>query len=93
MASKLRTLAVTATTANLILSAVIPTLKEQTEIAEKSVVGQLLDYAEKKASLSVGELRRQFQADGSLENIEPYLQNAWQFVTTAGKVEEEELAT
>jgi hypothetical protein len=90
-ASPLRLSAVTITTVNLILSAVAPCLKGNNVIQEDSVVGQLLSHAEKQSSLPEGHLRRQFQEDGSLYGLQPHLQNAWRFVSNAGKVEEEEL--
>jgi hypothetical protein len=90
--SRLRLSAVTISTSNLLLSAVVPCLKGSAVIQEGSVVGQLLAHAEKQASLPEGRLRRQFQQEASLHSLEPYIQNAWRFVSSAGKIDEEESA-
>jgi hypothetical protein len=88
-ASKLRLASVTLLTSTLILSAVVSLLRAGKEIEEMSVVGQLLSYAEKQGGLEDGELRRRFQADASLHELDPWLQNAWRFVSNAGRIQEE----
>ena len=89
VASKIRLASVTLATSHLLLSAVVPLLKNGRNIEEGSIVGQLLSYVEKQAALPVGRLRRQFQSDASLHDLDPYIQHAWRFVATAGKVEED----
>jgi hypothetical protein len=59
------------------------------EIADASVIGQLLAYAEKQGGLEEGDLRRRFQEDAAVHDLDPWLQNAWRFVTLAGKIQEE----
>ena len=88
-ASKLRLASITLLASTLILSAVVPLLRAGREIAEKSAVGQLLSYAEKQGGLEEGELRRRFQSDASVHDLDPWLQNAWRFVSLAGKIQEE----
>jgi hypothetical protein len=87
--SGLRTSAITIDSANLLLAAIVPLLKNNQEIHADSPIGQLLSFVEKQASLRDGQLRRQFQADGSLHALAPYLQNAFRFVTLASRFEEE----
>jgi hypothetical protein len=89
VASKMRLAAATLTTAHLLLSAVVPLLKDGQEIEKGSVAGQLLSHVEKQASLPEGKLTTQFQTDASLHGLDPYLQNAWRFVTTMGKIDED----
>jgi hypothetical protein len=88
-ASKIRLTSITLLSSTLILSAVVPLVRERKEIAETSVVGQLLSYAEKQGGLEEGELRRRFQADASVHDLDPWLQNAWRFVSQVGKIQEE----
>jgi hypothetical protein len=88
-ASRLRLASITLLTSTLILSAVVSLMRAGREIAESSVVGQLLSYAEKQGGLEEGELRRQFQMEASVHNLDPWLQNAWRFVSLAGKIQEE----
>jgi hypothetical protein len=88
-AAKLRLASVTLLASTLILSAVVPLLRTGKEIAEKSVVGQLLSYAEKRGGLDDGELRRRFQSDASVHELDPWLQNAWRFVSNAGRIQDE----
>jgi hypothetical protein len=88
-ASRLRLGGVTLLTSTLILSSVVPLVKAGREIGEMSVVGQLLSYAEKQGGLEDGALRRQFQLDASVLDLDPWLQNAWRFVSLAGKIQEE----
>ena len=88
-ASKLRLASVILLTTTLILSAVVPLLRAGREIEPRSMVGQLLAYAEKQGGLDEGELRRRFQADASVHDLDPWLQNAWRFVSHAGKIQEE----
>lgn len=85
----LRLSAVTLTVSNLLLSAILPHLKEGQTIEERSAIGQLLSYVEKQAGKPDGQLRRELQASAELHGLEPYLQNAWRFVSSASKVEEE----
>jgi hypothetical protein len=87
--SRLRLGSITLLTSTLILSAVVPLLREGKEIAELSVVGQLLSYAEKQGGMEEGELRRRFQSDASVHDLDPWLQNAWRFVSLAGRIQEE----
>ena len=88
-ASKLRLASVTHLTSTLILSTVVPLLRAGKKIEEMSIVGQLLSYAEKQGGLDEGELRRRFQAEASLHELDPWLQNAWRFVSNAGRIQEE----
>jgi hypothetical protein len=88
-ASKLRLASITLLTSTMILAAVVPLLRAGREIADMSVVGQLLSYAEKQGGLEEGELRRRFQADASVHDLDPWLQNAWRFVSLAGRIQDE----
>ena len=89
VASALRLSSVTLTATNLLLSAVAPLLKNGQQIEQGSAIGQLLEHVEKQASLKEGHLRHKFESTASLHDLEPHLQNAWRFVTSAGRVEEE----
>jgi hypothetical protein len=51
-------------------------------------VGQLLGYAERQGGLERGELRRRFQSDASVHDLDPWLQNAWRFVSNAGRIQD-----
>lgn len=88
----MRTSAITVSVANLLFSSVTTALKSGHAIEEGSSIGQLLAYIEKQGSLPEGQLRKRFQDDPSLHILEPWLQNAFRFVTNASRVEEEQLA-
>jgi hypothetical protein len=88
VASRLRLASITLLASTLVLSAVVPLLREGRQIEERSVVGQLLSYAEKQGGLEHGELRRRFQADAAVHDLDAWLQHAWRFASNAGRIEE-----
>lgn len=88
-AAPLRLTSVTLAASHLLLSAVIPQLKAGQQIQQGSAIAQLLEFADKQAGYKEGHLRQKFEKSASLNELDPYLQNAWRFATNAGKVEEE----
>lgn len=88
-AGRLRLGSITLLTSTLILSSVVSLMRAGKEIAESSVVGLLLSYAERQGGLEEGELRRRFQADASVHDLDPWLQNAWRYVSLAAKIQDE----
>jgi hypothetical protein len=88
-ASRLRLASITLLASTLVLSAVVPLLRVGRQIEERSIVGQLLSYAERQGGLEHGELRRRFQADAAVHDLDPWLQNAWRFVSNAGRIQDE----
>jgi len=89
-ASGLRTAAVTVSVANLLLSSVASAVRDGQSIEVGSSIGQLLAFVEKQGSLREGHLRERFEAEPSLQVVEPWLQNAFRLVTNASRVEEEQ---
>lgn len=87
--SRLRLASITLLTSTLILSAVVPLLREGGRIEDGSIVGQLLSYAEKQGGLEDGALQRRFQAEASVHDLDAWLQNAWRFVSNAGRIQDE----
>ena len=83
-------LMVTETTAMLLLSAVIPCLKNGLTIEAGSIVGQLVGFIEKQSHLPSGDLRARLKEDASLPAIAPYLQHAFRYVSCASKIQDEE---
>ena len=88
--SRMRMLMVSETTAMLLLSAVIPSLKDGLTIEAGSIVGQLVGFLEKQSHLPSGDLCDRLKEDGSLPAITPYLQHAFRYVTCASKIQDEE---
>ncbi len=88
-ASRMRLASITLLTSTLILSSVVPLLREGREIEKASIVGQLLSYAEKQGGMEDGALRGRFQAEASVHELDPWLQNAWRFVSNAGRIQDE----
>jgi hypothetical protein len=87
--AKLRLTALTLMTAQMLLSSVVPLLRDGRKIDPASIVGQLISHAEQEASRPEGELLKQFQEDGEVHALDPFLQNAWRFVSSAGKFDED----
>lgn len=88
--SRMRMLMVTETTAMLLLSAVLPCLKNGHAIEPGSIVGQLVTFIEKQSHLPNGDLRARLKEDGNLPEITPYLQHAFRYVTSASKIQDED---
>lgn len=89
-ASQLRMVAVTETAAVLILSAVIPALKDGSTIESGSIVGQLLGFAAKQTGLKEDELRSRFRSNLALHEVTPCLQAAFRYATIASKMQDED---
>jgi len=90
VSSRMRMLMVTETTAMLLLSAVIPCIKNGLAIEPGSIVGQLVGFIEKQSHLPSGDLCTRLKEEGSLPAITPYLQHAFRYVTFASKIHDEE---
>jgi hypothetical protein len=88
-ASRLRIASLTLMSATMILSTVVPLLRDGRRIAETSIVGQLLSYVEKQGGLEDGELRDRFEENAALHELDPWLQHAWRFLSQAGRTQEE----
>jgi hypothetical protein len=88
--AQLRMLAVTETAASLLLSAVIPALRDGGDIEKGSIVGQLLGFVAKQTNQSEDDLGKRFRDSLGLHEVAPYLQAAFRYATVLSKAVDDE---
>jgi hypothetical protein len=86
VSSQLRMLAVTETTATLLLSASLPAIKAGASIEDGSVVGQLLAFIAKQSASDVNALRTSLEASFAVSELTPFLQAAFRYTTIASRL-------
>jgi hypothetical protein len=87
--SQLRMLAVTETTATLLISAALPAVKNGACIEDGSVIGQLITFVAKQTSSDSATLRSNLESTFALSEITPYLQAAFRYATISSKTDDD----